>query len=207
MRTTPPRRRWMLLVALAFFLLAGPAHSQVALAPGDPAPRISGITFPERQRFEADWGAGTLTLVNFWAAWCAPCKKEMPALQELYEANRDRGLAVLGVFERGEPAEAVKAFLEQIPVGYTIVEPDAPVDFYWGGIALRPTSFLINGEGRILRKYVGADDDLTAGLEADVEAVLDGRPLPAQVLPKGPVLPEAQEEILKKKGKGTLPGR
>jgi hypothetical protein len=58
------------------------------------------------------------------------------------------------------------------------------VDRAWGGIAVKPTSFLVDRGGRILRRYVGASPEQTAGLIADVEAVLDGLPMPPQVMPR-----------------------
>jgi thiol-disulfide isomerase/thioredoxin len=140
------------------------------------------LAYPVKQRFEADWGGNTLTLVNFWATWCLPCKQEMPLLEEMYQRHKDRGFTIVGAFERWETAE-VPEYMNEVSVSYTIIRPDAIVDHYWGGISIKPTSFLVDRDGRILRKYVGAKPEQTAGLAADVQAVLDGQPMPTQVVP------------------------
>ena len=60
----------------------------LALAPGDPAPAVRGETL-DGGRFRAVWSDRRVTIVNFWAVWCVPCKDEMPVLAELYRSKRD----------------------------------------------------------------------------------------------------------------------
>ncbi len=176
--------------------LSRPTFGQMALAPGDSAPRLSGVTFPVKTRYEADWSGNKLTLVNFWATWCEPCREEMPVLQQLFEDQVVRGFRVVGVFERWE-VDQVGVYLEKLPVTYTIIRPDAIVDHRWGKINLKPTSFLVDQNGRILRRYVGASPEQIEGLVSDVEAVLDGRPLPTQVMPVAEALPEEFKQRLR----------
>ena len=118
-------------------------------------------------------------------------------LQKLFEDQVVRGFRVVGVFERWE-VDQVGVYLEKLPVTYTIIRPDAIVDHHWGRINLKPTSFLIDQNGRILRRYVGASPEQIKGLVADVEAVLDGRPLPTQVMPAAEALPEEFKERLRR---------
>ena len=187
----------VLVWALAALLSSSRPTSagQMALAPGDPAPQLSGITFPVKGRYESDWSRNKLTLVNFWATWCIPCREEMPVLQKLFEDHVVQGLRVVGVFERWE-IDHVGEYLEHVPVTYTIVWPDAIVDHRWGKINLKPTSFLVDQDGKILRRYVGASADQIEGLVADVEAVLDDRPLPKQFMPPAEALPDDFTERL-----------
>ena len=189
------RLRLVVLVSalVAVLFSSRPTFGQIALAPGDPAPRLSGVTFPVKTRYEADWSRNKLTLVNFWATWCEPCREEMPVLQKLFEDQVVRGFRVVGVFEPWEENQ-VGAYLEKLPVTYTIIRPNAIVDHNWGRINLKPTSFLIDQNGRILRRYVGASPEQIEGLVSDVEAVLDGRPLPTQVMPVAEALPEEFQE-------------
>ena len=92
--------------------------------------------------------------------------------------------------------EHVAGFLARVPVTYTIIRPSALVEYYWAGVKIKPTSFLIDKNGRVLRRYVGASPEQIAGLAADVEAVLDGRTMANQVMPPAPALPEAYKERL-----------
>ncbi len=190
-RKRTPFLSFVVLLSLVAILL--PAHSihamPMALAPGDQAPDLKGVTFPVESRWVTDWSSHELTLVNFFATWCEPCRHEMPELQLIYEELVDRGFTVVGSFERWE-VDRVFSFLEDVPVTYPIIRPDAIVDHLWGGIAVKPTSFLVNSEGRILRKYVGATPAQIEGLFEDIKAVLDGRPMATQVMPEAAVLPE-----------------
>ena len=189
----------ILVATLCGLLLATPALAQQrkALAPGDQAPDLAGVPYPTGPKLRVEWRENTLTLVNFWATWCEPCKDEMPLLDDLYTRMKDRGFSIVAPFEPWEK-ERVGLFLEGVGgVSYTVLQPDATVDFYWGGVNIKPTSFLVNGTGRILRKYVGANEELTAGLVADVEALLSGKPMPPQVITMESVLPEEVEDRLK----------
>ncbi len=198
MSSTATRKLRLVVFVAALAALVSesrPALGQTALAPGDPAPQLSGVTFPVKTRYAADWSRNKLTLVNFWATWCEPCREEMPVLQQLFEDQVVRGFRVVGVFERWE-IDQVNAYLEEIPVTYTLLWPDAIVDHYWGKIIFKPTSFLIDQNGRVLRRYVGASPEQVKGLVADVEAALDGRPLPTQVMPAEQALSKEFQERL-----------
>jgi thiol-disulfide isomerase/thioredoxin len=180
------------LIAAAFCALAAAplAARLVALAPGDAAPPLQGVLFPSRQKFAADWSQAKVTLVNFWATWCEPCRVEMPQLQALHERLANRGLRIIGVFEAWE-ADAAKAYLAEAPFTYEILKGTTTVDRDWGPIGIMPTTFLVDANGKILRRYVGAAQEQTDGLIHDVEALLDGRPM-------GPLIVPDQEEIADK---------
>jgi len=173
----------MCTAILVAFSSASPGLANIALAPGDAAPALSGVTFPIKRLFKADWSANRVTLVNFWASWCVPCRDEMPALDKLHRRTKGRGLQIIGAFEKDD-LPGVGRFLEETYVTYPLVAADRDVDPNWGGIGMMPTTFLVDENGILLRKYVGALPEVTAGMIADVEALLDGKPLPPQVMPK-----------------------
>jgi thiol-disulfide isomerase/thioredoxin len=177
-------------VALLALLVASvPLAAPTALAPGDAAPSLGGYTIPDKRRFQADWSEHKLTLVNFWATWCIPCRDEMPLLEKLYEQTKDRGFHIIGACDQ-QSLETVEEFLTEVEVSYTLIRPHGTVSHFWSGTAIKPTSFLVDQNGRILRKYVGAKPEQTEGLVADVEAVLDGREMPTLVIPTDPILPD-----------------
>jgi thiol-disulfide isomerase/thioredoxin len=156
-----------------------------AVAPGQPAPPLTGQSHPSAGEFSADWSGHKATLVNFWGTWCEPCRGEMRQLQGAYEKLRERGLQVIGVFEAGE-ADKVEAYLKEVPVTYPLVGIGTRVDRAWGGVGIKPTSFLVDATGKVLRRYVGAAPEQTQGMLADIEAVVDERPLGPVALPPEP---------------------
>ncbi|MDX1390187.1 MAG: TlpA disulfide reductase family protein, partial [Acidobacteriota bacterium] len=101
-------------------LLTTAAMGQV-LAPGDPAPPILAKDLTGRT-WRAQWADHELTIVNFWATWCDPCVKEMPALQDLQDRLRDRGLLVVGVLARDAVSDRdAHKFVEDLGVTYPTI--------------------------------------------------------------------------------------
>ena len=155
----------------------------LALAPGDPAPSIElpSLTGEFHIHVYADH---PLTVVNFWATWCKPCREEMPALQRLSERHRDRGLAVLGLlYDTKSDDEGARRYLDEVGVRYATMRTTLETLRGWGGIGMFPTTFLIDRQGKIVRRYVGASPAQIDGMMEDVEAVLSGRPLGSMVMP------------------------
>ncbi len=90
---------------------------------------------------------GKVVLVNFWATWCPPCRKEMPDLDALYQRFREQGLVVLAISD--EERAKVTQYLAQHPVSYTILlDPGRNVNdaFRIDGI---PKTFVYDREGKL----------------------------------------------------------
>ncbi|MBD5657065.1 MAG: TlpA family protein disulfide reductase, partial [Candidatus Eremiobacteraeota bacterium] len=89
--------------------------------------------------------------------WCAPCRSETPALEQLYEQERARGLIVLGI-DQGESGEAAGAFAKEMKLTYPILlDEDQRYGRAYAAIGL-PTSLVVDARGRIVR---GIDGELT----------------------------------------------
>ncbi len=161
-----------------------PARSApMAVAQNDPAPPVVGEDL-SGNLVRLDWGASELTLVNFWATWCPPCLREIPLLEELHDRHSAQGLRVVGVCkDRLSPAE-IAAWLEPLGVSYTIFTDGRFISRAWGGVGVLPTSFLVDREGVVLRRYVGGAEEGTAALARDVEAYLAGEPLGPPYVPR-----------------------
>ncbi|MFN3953180.1 MAG: DsbE family thiol:disulfide interchange protein [Pararhodobacter sp.] len=99
--------------------------------------------------------AGEVTLVNFWASWCPPCRAEHPVL----EALAAEGITVLGVNYRDQPDRA-DAFLEELGDPYAAVgaDPRARMGLDWGVVGL-PETFVVDGSGQIIMRYAGPITD------------------------------------------------
>ena len=97
---------------------------------------------------------GRFVLLNFWATWCPPCVKEMPALNVLHnKLSSNNGLQVVGVHV-GPALATVKQFLKDKPVDFDIVIDKNMALSGWQVSGL-PTTFLISPSGKIIYKAVG----------------------------------------------------
>ena len=95
---------------------------------------------------------GKVVLVNFWATWCPPCRKEMPDLDALYKKFKDQGLVILAISD--EDVAKVKPFLTERPVTYPILlDPGRKVNdlFHIDGI---PKSFVYDREGKLVAQSI-----------------------------------------------------
>ncbi len=99
---------------------------------------------------------GEVLLINFWATWCAPCRKEIPDLISLQSDLGPEGLTVIGVALDRNGAEAVEPFLEKYEVNYPIViDADRTVESELGPTYGLPTTLIVNPEGQITHRVVG----------------------------------------------------
>jgi peroxiredoxin len=95
---------------------------------------------------------GKVVLVNFWATWCPPCRKEMPDLDVLYKKLQDQGLVILAISD--EDPGKVKTFLATNEVTYPILlDPGGKVHtlFHVDGI---PKSFVYDRKGKLVAESI-----------------------------------------------------
>lgn len=109
---------------------------------------------------------GKVVLLDFWATWCAPCKRDLPAIEKLHREFRQRGLAVLGV-NVGEEKADVQKFLSAVRVTHPVVQVDESNDLL-AKLAVNafPTTVLIDRKGNVASYEVGARGE--AALRADL---------------------------------------
>lgn len=139
-------------------------ETEISTAPDFSLPGLDGKTV---RLSDSD---GQVRIVDFWATWCPPCRKEIPHFQALHEKYGSRGLTVIGVALDEEGADVVRPFVEQQGMTYASVIGNHDVARQYGGIEAIPTTFVIDRHGRVFRKYVGYRDYET--FEADVKALL-----------------------------------
>jgi thiol-disulfide isomerase/thioredoxin len=111
---------------------------------------------------------GKVTVVNFWATWCGPCRAEIPDLVALQQKYRDR-LQIIGISQDEAPTDVVKRFAADHRVNYPIAMMTEELEKRFPGIVALPTSYILDTDARIVQKHVGM---LTAAMtEAEVRVL------------------------------------
>jgi thiol-disulfide isomerase/thioredoxin len=100
---------------------------------------------------------GKVVLLDFWATWCAGCKREIPWFIEFDQQYRDRGLVAIGVAMDDEGWQIVKPYLVEHPIPYRIVIGNADVARRFQ-VTSMPVTLLIDRDGRIADQHVGVVD-------------------------------------------------
>jgi len=121
---------------------------------------------------DLDTYRGKVTLINFWATWCGPCKIELPDLIAISKEMANRNVKVIGVStDRGTNVlEDVSSFVAEKGIPYQIVISNEELDEAFGNIRLIPTTFVVDADGKIAQTIVGARSK-AAFLEA-INAIL-----------------------------------
>ena len=98
---------------------------------------------------------GKVILIDFWATWCAPCRKDLPFLEKLHQEFKGKGLVVLGL-DVGEDEATVTKFLKTTKLSYPILLTDVTDVAEKYSVTAYPTIVLIDREGKIALDHVGA---------------------------------------------------
>ena len=102
---------------------------------------------------------GKVVLLNVWATWCGPCKREIPDLVEISNEMASQGVVVFGVSvdQHEKKIAMVTNYVEKVGIQYiNIVDQSPPkIAEAYGGIQAIPTTFIIDREGNIVQKLVG----------------------------------------------------
>jgi thiol-disulfide isomerase/thioredoxin len=100
---------------------------------------------------------GKVTLINFWATWCGPCKAEIPDLVTLQDKYRDH-LMIIGISEDEAPPDAVQRFANEHKVNYPVAMATDDIRRVFPGVGALPTTFVLDRDGRLVQKHVGLLD-------------------------------------------------
>ena len=135
-------------LALATLVACGSAPEPVAL--GAPAPDFS-LASLDGAKVEAASLAGRPVVLNFWATWCLPCRKEIPELQELAAESE---LQVVGIALDEEGATSVAPFVEKLGIDYLVLLGDQSTFQRFNGYTI-PYTLLLGADREVLGIYRG----------------------------------------------------
>ncbi len=117
---------------------------------------------------------GRVILLNFWATWCPPCRKEMPSMERLHQRYKERGLVVLAVSQDQAGSREVKAFADELKLSFPVWHDRDGLVGRQYSIPGVPTSYLIARDGRVAYRALGEYDWNGNEARRAVEALLGG---------------------------------
>lgn len=159
-------RRYVLCVSLGVFGLGGcnqhsaspstPAKASIATGEiGSPLPEFSVKDLQGRQ-VRSEELRGKVVLIDFWATWCEPCKREMPGYQQLLTRYGPQGFAVIGFkFDTMKDTEDPVLFAKRLRVRYPLAVATDIVRQKFGGIEGLPTTMVYDRQGILREKIIG----------------------------------------------------
>lgn len=158
---------WLVVAAFLLLLFFGLKRTQDGpVQPGALAPQFSLTTF-DGQTIDTQQLRGQVVVVNFWASWCVPCEQEAAALQQAYEANKDRGVVFLGVDYVDTEPEA-RGYLARFSITY----PNGPdlgtrisQAYRMRGV---PETYILGPDGSLVEAQIGPYASVS-----DIQASID----------------------------------
>ncbi|HKV63160.1 MAG TPA: redoxin domain-containing protein [Candidatus Acidoferrum sp.] len=176
------QRKRLLVLSLAVAGLAGckqhsasplPQPKENAIAAGEIGSRLPEFSVKDLQGREISSAdlRGKAVLIDFWATWCQPCKREMPGYQKLVESYGSRGFAVIGFkFDTMMDMEDPVTFAKKIGVRYPLAVAADDLKEKFGGIEGLPTTMLYDRQGILRKRVIGFE--YTDVIESDLKPLL-----------------------------------
>lgn len=147
----------------------GAAPAAVKTAPLSAAPEFE-LKSVDGSAFRLSELRGRVVLLNFWATWCIPCRAEIPELNEMHRELESKGLTIIGASWNDSP-ELLRRFEKDIKIEYKVLLDAESIQNKFGGIPSLPTTYIIDREGQIRSKIIGARDK--ASFEAVIRPLLE----------------------------------
>lgn len=169
MTTTNALRALLVLLIAAFLGVVGFSLRDTSAKEGGPAPKFAIETDQGQQVTPTSFG-GKVLVLNFWASWCAPCIEEIPSLNAFQKRFAKSGVVVLAV-SVDTNAQKYRNFLDKIHVSFdTARDAKSDLSAEYGTFKF-PESYIIK-DGRVVRKYIGAEDWTSDDVTQYVESLL-----------------------------------
>jgi len=160
------------VVGALFFLGQNGGQRTRIIREGDRAPefRLSSL---DGRAVDLSSHRGKVVMVHFWATWCPPCVEELPTLERLYRSSFGKDLEILAVSVDEGGAGAVVPFMQKnrfaLPI---LLNPDQSVSRTYGTFKF-PETYLVDREGIVRKKVIGAADWMSPAAQQAIQAMLE----------------------------------
>ncbi len=154
----------------AFGWVVADSFQEKLILVGDRAPDFKVVTDGGRSITRSNF-RGRLLVLNFWATWCPPCIEEIPSLNEFQKRLASQGVVVLGVsVDKSE--KVYREFLRKANVSFqTARDPEAGISAEYGTFKF-PETYVIDSNGRVVQKHIGARNWSDEQLLTEIRALL-----------------------------------
>ncbi|MBR7799307.1 TlpA family protein disulfide reductase [Undibacterium fentianense] len=154
--------------AIASLLLLSFAKAY-AIEKGQIAPDFS-LPSQSKQIKLSDY-RGKVVYLDFWASWCAPCKKSFPWMNALEAKNAAKGLRVIAINVDAKTEDS-QIFLNKVPAQFAIAFDNKGLTATQYQVAAMPSSVLIDKDGKIIAIHKGFNEESAKTIEAEIDAAL-----------------------------------
>jgi cytochrome c biogenesis protein CcmG/thiol:disulfide interchange protein DsbE len=160
-KTTVGPARFFLVLMAALFLMAAATSGWAA----GRAPDFTLKGVQDGKDYKLSQFKGKVVLINFFTFFCGPCRQEMPELSQMYQELQGKGFQILGIGLASTPAQLMQ-IVKQLGLSYPVLEGNDAVSKAYGHVELVPLTFIIDRQGNIVQKILGARS------KADFEAMI-----------------------------------
>jgi cytochrome c biogenesis protein CcmG/thiol:disulfide interchange protein DsbE len=160
-KTTVGPAKFFIVWLAALFLLAAATSGWAAGA----APDFTLKSVQDGKEYKLSQFRGKVVLINFFTFFCGPCRQEMPHLNEIYQELQGKGFQILGIGLASTP-EQLQQIVTQLHLSYPVLAGNDAASKAYGGVELVPLTFIIDRQGNIVQKILGARS------KADFEALI-----------------------------------
>lgn len=159
------RRLWTKLLWLSLFNFAGYAMAQ------DVMPSLHSRHLMTQANVSLDQFRGEVVLLDFWASWCGPCRQSLPEFERFYATHQQQGFEVIAI-NMDENPEDGRDFVAKMVLSYHLwMRPNESqiTPFELEGL---PVSYLLDRQGKVLKRYVGFNQRHWNRMQWDIQAAL-----------------------------------
>jgi len=136
---------------------------------------IDAVDLAGRQISTGSW-KNQIVIINVWATWCAPCRRELPALEKLHARYRHQ-VRVIGVLQDNVSDDFARQFVKQAGLSFPIVRSSEEIERRLPAILVIPMTFVIDRAGRLVSMFAGEAD--AAALEKEIKRLSSTVPVPS----------------------------